>query len=80
VLHQFSLAGEISDDRVKLPVGTRAKRLPQALVVLIGEQSPLVDGTPELRRGPLAIRIRRPLLATLKHLRTVPRQTVRSAC
>jgi hypothetical protein len=80
VLHQFSLAREIGDDRIKLPVGMRAKRLPQALIVFIGEQSPLVGGTPQPRRGPLAIRIRRPLLAALKHLKTVPRQAVRSAC
>jgi hypothetical protein len=42
------LAREVGDDRVKLAVGAGVERLLQAIIELVGEQSALVGGAPQL--------------------------------
>jgi hypothetical protein len=62
------LAGEVSDDRVKLAVRASVERLPQARVELVGKQSALAGGAPQLLGDVRSIGVRCTHVSVLFHL------------
>jgi hypothetical protein len=62
------LAREVGDDRVKLAVGAGVERLPQAIVELVGKQSALVGGAPQLLGDTSSIGVRCAHVPVLCHL------------